>query len=863
MDNHILPLNFPLNNKYRIKKVLGQGGFGITYLAEDTLLDIDVCIKELFISGSSTRGSNMTVMTQNMKEFSFSDFKDRFLQEAKQLARFGHPNIVRVMEFFEANNTAYVVMEYIAGKNLKDYVAENGVMTEQQALPIIHQLFDAVEEVHNAGMLHRDLKPDNILLTAKNRVVLIDFGSAREFTEGKTITQTAMLTPGFAPIEQYSNRAKRGTFTDIYALGATMYFMLTGHKPIAATDRYREQLPAPYQLNPQINTQLSSAVMMAMEMKEEDRFQSVGDFRLALKHYLGQISIKGNSDSTIQIVNKPSTVLVNKSSNKQVRKWIAITLALCILCSLITYFLRPSSDSSTGNFLVLEKGFKYTNEIVDASVESTINQMTSTVETKPQLKPIADAAATVPNKIRDLLYKINELRVRITDESGGMNTLVEHKSKWEGYGYKKYTIINDKKLDGKPVGSKNKSVVRTVFISKKEGVNLKEEIKKTRKELISVIDNLELEIQKSPIDGVKLDSRAIENLKKELVLEEPEADIKWENELFSNSNVAAAHALLRKFDNDAKNSASQIVSYLSANMGQKVLDYDKYDVFAQAKKGYILLGETYEAEIALGTCSSQAEFSVNVNGSNLPIEDSKAKYTSRPSTLGTQRFTATINVKNPLTGAIETVKKDFEYEVGLSSVSVAADKMNVFYIGVDNPISISAAGLSSSDIAVSVSGAGGGQISGSGSKYIVKVTQRTGKDQYCNVTVVNKKTGQQIGSYPFRVKAIPNPIAKLSNNKNGGEISNGEMKVQSGLMAILEGFDFDAKCEIQSYTLRYTAPRQDPVSNNNNGGRFDARSAEIISRAWPGSSYHFINVKGRCPGDTENRELNSLAFQIK
>ena len=340
MDQHTLPLNFPLNNKYRIKKVLGQGGFGITYLAEDSLLDIEVCVKELFISGSSTRGTNMTVMTQNLKEFSFAEFKERFLQEAKQLARFGHPNIVRVMDFFEANNTAYVVMEYIAGKNIKDYIAENGVMTELQALPIIHQLFDAVEEVHNAGMLHRDLKPDNILLTTKNRVVLIDFGSAREFTEGKTITQTAMLTPGFAPIEQYSNRAKRGTFTDIYALGATMYFMLTGHKPIAATDRYREPLPAPHQVNPQISTQLSSAVMMAMEMKEEDRFQSVGEFRLALQQMAGGQK-KKEEQKTVVIpkTDSPKTVQNAETGkkNKKVLMFSVIGGVALILISLVLF----------------------------------------------------------------------------------------------------------------------------------------------------------------------------------------------------------------------------------------------------------------------------------------------------------------------------------------------------------------------------------------------------------------------------------------------------------------------------------------------------------------------------------------------
>jgi len=387
---------------------------------------------------------------------------------------------------------------------------------------------------------------------------------------------------------------------------------------------------------------------------------------------------------------------------------------------------------------------------------------------------------------------------------------------------------------------------------------------------LKVVDDLVAELKKNPIKGVKLDEGAIEKLKKELVLETPDDEVwkaagksNWSSFVFAYMPVASCYPLLRKFENDAKNASSQIVNFLSSNMGNKVLTYDKFDVFSQSAKPYILLGETYEAEIALGAFSSQAKFSVNVNGATLKVDGAKAKYSAKPTSVGTQSYKATIKVVNPLTNEEETVTKEFKYEVGVSSVTVAADKMNVFYIGVDNPISIAAAGVSSNDVAVSVTGAGGGSIAGSGSKYMVKVTQQTGKDQYCNITVVNKKTGQQIGSYPFRVKRIPNPIAKLTNNKTDGQISNGEMKVQTGLMAILEGFDFDAKCEIQSYTLWYTAPRQDPVSNNNNGGRFDARSANLISQAKPGSSYQFIDVKGRCPGDTAGRQLNGLAFQVK
>jgi serine/threonine protein kinase len=205
-------------------------------------------------------------------------------------------------------------------------------------------------------MLHRDIKPDNILLSAKNRVVLIDFGSAREFTEGKTITQTAMLTPGFAPIEQYSNRAKRGTFTDIYALGATLYFLLTGHKPLAATDRYREQLAAPHQISPAVSEQLSSAVMMAMEMKEEDRFQHIGDFRAAMT-----ILAKRKQINSTKVENEQKTLIVKKeevstplvsNKNNELKIFVGIAAVTLIVFMLFSWF---TSREKVEEVVVLEE----------------------------------------------------------------------------------------------------------------------------------------------------------------------------------------------------------------------------------------------------------------------------------------------------------------------------------------------------------------------------------------------------------------------------------------------------------------------------------------------------------------------------
>ncbi len=292
MNPHLLSSGHLLYNRYAIQQTLGQGGFGITYLAYDQRLEQEVCIKELFISGNSTRGANMTVQSQGNSSFSFQEFVDRFLQEARQLVKFQHPNIVRVIDIFEENDTAYMVMEYVQGETLKNLIQQKGILAEKDAMFLISQLMDAVESVHSKGMLHRDIKPENILISTERRVVLIDFGSAREFAEGKTSHQTIMLTSGYAPPEQYSERAKRGPFTDIYALGATLYFLLTGEKPLASTDRNFEELPAPQELNPEVSLQVSNAILKAMELKPDQRFQSVAEMKAAMGTPALNVSIK-------------------------------------------------------------------------------------------------------------------------------------------------------------------------------------------------------------------------------------------------------------------------------------------------------------------------------------------------------------------------------------------------------------------------------------------------------------------------------------------------------------------------------------------------------------------------------------------
>ncbi|GGJ52214.1 serine/threonine-protein kinase [Deinococcus roseus] len=233
--------------KYTIGKVLGRGGFGITYLGANTFLGRTVAIKELFVDGLTTRGSQDRVVPANPEVF--EQEKARFSREAQLLTQFDHPNIVKVLDGFEENNTGYLVMEHLTGQTLAERIAEKGKLHLDQVQSICLQVTEALEVVHAAGMLHRDIKPENIFLTDTGRTVLIDFGTARHFEANKTSNHTRMVTPGYAPLEQYATQAKAGAYTDFYSLGATLYHALLGKAPPASIDRVTgaalEPLPLP------------------------------------------------------------------------------------------------------------------------------------------------------------------------------------------------------------------------------------------------------------------------------------------------------------------------------------------------------------------------------------------------------------------------------------------------------------------------------------------------------------------------------------------------------------------------------------------------------------------------------------------
>lgn len=223
----------------RIESVLGIGGFGITYKAHDEHLQRPVAVKEYFPSGLATRAADDTTLSPRTR--GDSDFYEyglsRFLDEARTLAKFQHPNIVRVNRFVEANGTAYLVMDFEEGSPLDDVIDRVGQITGQQALALGVHLLRGLRAMHDKRYLHRDIKPANVFVRRKGPPVLLDFGAARQALEQRSAGMTVMLTPGYAPIEQYDSTHPQGPYTDIYALGATLFHALTGGTPPPSTRR--------------------------------------------------------------------------------------------------------------------------------------------------------------------------------------------------------------------------------------------------------------------------------------------------------------------------------------------------------------------------------------------------------------------------------------------------------------------------------------------------------------------------------------------------------------------------------------------------------------------------------------------------
>lgn len=280
-DIHQLPTGTVLKEQYLIGRVLGQGGFGITYLAWDLYLDTPVAVKEYFpkevVMRECSVSTNVSICTTD-GETRFRNNKERFLREAKMLARFSQtPEIVQVRNFFLANNTAYIVMEYVEGITLKQYVADQGgKLSVEETMSILRPILRALAMVHKAGLIHRDISPDNIMLLPGGGAKLLDFGAVRDVANGSSASTEAILKRGFAPIEQYQKRGNLGPWTDVYAMSATIYYCVTGEVLLDSPDRLLEYEDLDLSKKaPQLPEYQCRALEHGLQLRTENRTASV------------------------------------------------------------------------------------------------------------------------------------------------------------------------------------------------------------------------------------------------------------------------------------------------------------------------------------------------------------------------------------------------------------------------------------------------------------------------------------------------------------------------------------------------------------------------------------------------------------
>lgn len=280
-----LPSGTVLNGRYILGRVLGQGGFGITYVAQDHKTGSLVAVKEYFpdTMAARTGGPSVSAYT-GQREENFLYGKECFLNEAKTLAEFiGNPNIVRVHSYFEENNTAYFVMDYVQGTSLQDYLKQRGRLSWEETKHILEPVIGALASVHSRGVIHRDVTPDNIYITNDGTVKLLDFGAARYSLGDKSRSLDVVLKHGYAPREQYSRHGRQGPYTDVYALGATFYYCLTGRLPPDSIDRQDEdEFILPSSLGVKLPAKAEDALCKALAVSAQDRFQSMSEFYLAL-----------------------------------------------------------------------------------------------------------------------------------------------------------------------------------------------------------------------------------------------------------------------------------------------------------------------------------------------------------------------------------------------------------------------------------------------------------------------------------------------------------------------------------------------------------------------------------------------------
>jgi|GEM_PF-1839374 len=377
LSSLLLPHGTILRGQYSVGKILGKsGGFGTTYLGYHQTLQIKVAIKEYLPSELVCRNiDGLTINVNHPQEAeTFQNGINQFLNEARLLVKFNHPNIVRVIDFFEENGTAYLVMDYCQGVNLAEYMEQQGgILSEQAVINLIMPILEGLQELHNRGVLHRDIKPQNIYVTHDGRLILLDFGSAKQTLGEHSRSLTLMATPGFAAYEQYHIQGKQGPWTDIYSCAATIYYMLSKMVPADAIGRMaHDTFFFPPELENKISSEMRNAIVKGMALLPEKRVQSVQQFQqlllnktIKLERSLEKTQIIPKDAINLPLGNDSIDVPGNKKSAAKpfYKGAMGIIAALLIIMSAVAgggYWYYQQSISPTNQ--LAKRGISFTEE---------------------------------------------------------------------------------------------------------------------------------------------------------------------------------------------------------------------------------------------------------------------------------------------------------------------------------------------------------------------------------------------------------------------------------------------------------------------------------------------------------------------
>lgn len=501
-------------------------------------------------------------------------------------------------------------------------------------------------------------------------------------------------------------------------------------------------------------------------------------------------------------------------------------LMINIMYLVLTALLALNVSAEIFNaFKVVEKGLKKSNTVLDVNNSHLPPEIAKLARKKDELAVYAERTKPVQELSSEFSDFVDGIVDHMIEETGGYLD------------------------DGTVKGYKDKDITTFYLVHEDNGDELEERLKGLEEKFLQFIDPEDQERMANEIN-IDIDEAWKDSDKKS-----------WAEFNFAHMPLLATMPIFEKIKNDVKSAESSVLNYLMSKVGGEDVVFDKYQVVMQAKKGYVIRGEPFEADFFLSTSASNTsntKIDIAVNGSPVPVSEGVASYRAPTSSTGLKELNASVTVTNPVTGEKNTYSNSFTYEVGERSASVSADKMNVLYVGVDNPLSITAAGISSNELQVSANGAGV-QLSKTGTgKYNATVTQQG------EAKITLSGGGLAPTSYDFRAKIIPDPVPTLSG-QHGGSMGNGEFKAQRALLAELQNFDFDARCQVVSYTL-FRIPKPgtgDAVASQNNGGTYSGNTQNLISKASPQDRYLYEDVRVKCPGWPVGKNVGAVTFKIQ